>query len=130
MKILVADDSPYTRDSICAHLRKDGYETLEAQDGVEALELLRPNGVADETISAIISDCQMPRMSGLSLLQALDRFGMRIPFLLHSSSGKYRTNGTDYKLVEVEGVFDFAQFHLKSLDGAFSYVDAFLKGVR
>lgn len=130
MKILVADDSPYTLESICAHLQKDGHETLVASDGVEALELLRPNGTPDETISTIISDCQMPRMSGLALLQALDRFGMRIPFLLHSSSGKFRANGTDIKLAEVEGVFDFAQFHLKSLDGTFSYVDTFLKGVR
>ena len=41
MKVLVADDDEASRYLICSLLQKHGYETIQACDGVDALEQLQ-----------------------------------------------------------------------------------------
>jgi len=64
MKVLVADDSLTMRRIIKKALGKIGYEDVaEAQDGVEALEILDKGGV-----DLLITDWNMPAMNGLELV--------------------------------------------------------------
>jgi len=49
-------------------LTRDGYRVLTAGDGAQALEVL-----ARESVSIVISDLQMPVMSGLDLLKAIKK---------------------------------------------------------
>lgn len=63
--ILVVDDSVTTRQSLCLSLEKYGYRTLQAQDGQEALQLLRQK-VSE--IKLVICDVEMPNLNGFEFL--------------------------------------------------------------
>jgi two-component system response regulator MprA len=67
-KILVVDDDPTSRRLLAHILRRDGYDVVTANDGVEALDL-----VARERPDAVVTDGMMPRMDGLGLLRMLRR---------------------------------------------------------
>jgi CheY-like chemotaxis protein len=58
-RILVVDDNPVNRKVACALLQRSGHETIEAADGVEAVER-----VLTDVPDIVLMDCQMPRMDG------------------------------------------------------------------
>ena len=69
MKILVVDDSRAMRMIVKRTLSQTGYAgatLLEAGDGVEALDV-----IAAEQPDLVLSDWNMPEMSGIDLLEAL-----------------------------------------------------------
>ena len=80
MKILVVDDFATMRRIIKNILRQLGYKNIEeADDGDVGLKLLKA-----QPFDFIISDWNMPRMSGLELLKAVrsdDQLG-DMPFLM------------------------------------------------
>jgi signal transduction histidine kinase/CheY-like chemotaxis protein len=64
--VLVVDDDPVSRDLLTTNLRREGYQTVQARGGDEALELalkLRPD--------AITLDVLMPKTDGWAVLGAL-----------------------------------------------------------
>jgi PAS domain S-box-containing protein len=62
--ILLVEDEPAVRELAAEMLRGQGYQVLEANDGLEALELVgRLNG----TLSLLVTDVIMPRMNGKEL---------------------------------------------------------------
>ncbi len=63
-RILIADDETVLRRNLAEYLGHQGFEVLQASDGLEALELLRTREVG-----VLISDIRMPRMDGLALLE-------------------------------------------------------------
>ena len=67
-KILVADDEAHILHVVSMKLRNAGYEVITAVDGEEALELC-----AVETPALIITDYQMPIMTGLEFCKELRR---------------------------------------------------------
>ena len=64
--ILTVDDSSTMRQMITFTLKGAGYDVLEAADGVEGLELAK-----GRKLSLIITDVNMPRMDGITLVQRL-----------------------------------------------------------
>lgn len=80
-KILVVDDEPGMRDVCRAALASEGYQVLQAADGVEALELLEHDGSG---VDLVITDAVMPRMGGRELLWELSRRFPGVPVLLAS----------------------------------------------
>jgi len=63
-KILIADDEDSMRQLVARAIAMDGHETVTAQDGAEALEILtRENGAFD----LLLTDIQMPVMDGIAL---------------------------------------------------------------
>jgi len=64
--ILVVDDEPAVRGLFARVLRDAGYETLEAADGVEALELLEGQAVA-----LVLLDSTMPRLDGPGVIRVV-----------------------------------------------------------
>jgi DNA-binding response OmpR family regulator len=66
MKILIADDSPTVRQLVAARLRADGYDVVEAEDGVEALDLARR-----EHPDLYVLDKVMPKLDGFEVVRAL-----------------------------------------------------------
>ncbi len=80
MTILAIDDFPTMRRIVKTLLRQLGFNNvLEADDGVDGLEIVKTQGV-----DFIISDWNMPRMTGLELLKAVraDPDLKGIPFLM------------------------------------------------
>lgn len=80
MKILIVDDFATMRKVIRNLLRQIGYQNvIEAEDGVDALKELR-----SQRIEFIISDWNMPNMSGIELLRAVraDSELRDLPFLM------------------------------------------------
>jgi len=63
-KILIADDEDSMRQLVARAIAMDGHETVTAQDGAEALEILtREHGAFD----LLLTDIQMPVMDGIAL---------------------------------------------------------------
>jgi two-component system chemotaxis response regulator CheY len=85
MQILIVDDSRTMRMLVKRTLRQAGYgghEIVEAGDGLEALDVIRAGGA-----DLILCDWNMPRMSGLELLQRLRIGGDTRPFGFVTSEG-------------------------------------------
>tara|TARA_B100001093_G_scaffold24738_1_gene21877 strand:+ start:3869 stop:6829 length:2961 start_codon:yes stop_codon:yes gene_type:complete len=64
--ILIVDDSGIQRKRICSFLEINGYKTLQASDGYEAINLAK-----DEKVNAFCIDIQMPLMDGYELIDRL-----------------------------------------------------------
>ena len=81
-RILVVDDSFTTRTLERSILEAHGYRVFVAVDGVEALARLR-----SEPVDLVISDIQMPRMDGITLVTEIkaDPRLRAIPVVLVSS---------------------------------------------
>ena len=78
-KILVVDDNKEIVYSISELLKYEGYETLKAYDGMEALDIMER-----ENVDLILLDVMMPRLNGLSALMKL-REKSRIPVIILSA---------------------------------------------
>ena len=102
---LVVDDSMLIRHTVCRYLEERGFEVESATDGHEALEVLsriRPN--------IIITDLQMPKMSGAELIAALkDKLEtVSIPIVILTSrqrrsvTGEHGANFAIYKDIDIE----------------------------
>ena len=61
MKVLVVDDEKLIREVIIEYLKIEDYEYLEADNGMEAIELVKHND-----IDIIIMDIMMPKMDGFT----------------------------------------------------------------
>lgn len=64
-RILIIDDSAAIRQSITYILNQEGYETTEAKDGQEALDMLPTL----DGIDLIITDVNMPNLDGISFIR-------------------------------------------------------------
>jgi two-component system chemotaxis response regulator CheY len=86
LKFLVVDDSVTMRRIVANSLKAIGYEAfVEAGDGREALTKMS----SDEAINFIITDWNMPEVSGLELVKSIrssDKFG-KVPILMVTTRG-------------------------------------------
>ena len=86
MKVLVVDDFATMRRIIKGVLKQFGFSNIiEAEDGSLALEELK-----NEQIGLIVSDWNMPNMTGLDLLKAVrgDAGLKDIPFIMVTAEGQ------------------------------------------
>ncbi|MBC7658664.1 MAG: chemotaxis response regulator CheY [Chitinophagaceae bacterium] len=81
LKILVVDDFPTMRRIVRTLLKQNGFNNLtEAEDGEQALRMLNAEG----DYEMVVSDWNMPNMTGLELLKAVrahEKF-KHLPFLM------------------------------------------------
>lgn len=80
--ILVADDHSGMRRSLGMMLRAAGHQTIEAPDGVAALEVIRK-----KPVDLVITDLQMPGLNGMELLQRLRDAQLQIPVIVITAFG-------------------------------------------
>ena len=66
--ILFADDESTVRTYIRNILLREGFDVLEATDGLEALQKVQDRGAP---VDLLLTDVRMPRMDGIALAQAL-----------------------------------------------------------
>jgi two-component system chemotaxis response regulator CheY len=85
MKIVLADDSRVMRQIVIRTLRQAGFaghEIIEAENGREAVL-----AVHRESPDLVLSDWNMPEMSGIDALDALRASGNNVPFGFVTSEG-------------------------------------------
>lgn len=69
-KILVVDDDEGVRHTIKMHLGKEGYHTIEAENGEEAIKILR-EGDNMLNVPLILCDIRMPKVNGVECVEFL-----------------------------------------------------------
>lgn len=67
LRVLAVDDDLLMQSLLSSLLKRAGYETVIAEDGSSALEIL----ARDSHFDVILSDIRMPKMDGLHLLDQL-----------------------------------------------------------
>ncbi len=84
-KILVVDDEPAQRKVIAAALRQKGYSMVEAEDGLQGLEMARA-----ESPDLIISDVYMDNMNGFMMVENLrqDPEFASVPVIMMTSAAQ------------------------------------------
>jgi two-component system chemotaxis response regulator CheY len=91
VKILIADDSRVMRQIVIRTLRQAGYDDhdiVEAEDGRDAYEKVQA-----EKPDLVLSDWNMPNMTGIECLQALRSAGSTVPFGFVTSEGSEEMRG-------------------------------------
>lgn len=94
MKIVVVDDSRVMRQIVIRTLRQAGFgnhDIVEAENGKEGLSV-----IAAEAPGLVLSDWNMPEMTGIDMLCALRASGNQVPFGFVTSEGseEMRTRAT------------------------------------
>jgi PAS domain S-box len=81
-RVLVVEDEAQVRDFTCRVLAAHGYQCVEANNGVEALDIMRERG---ESIAAIVTDVVMPGLGGGALANRLAELRPALPVLFTSA---------------------------------------------
>ncbi|MBL7555778.1 MAG: sigma-54-dependent Fis family transcriptional regulator [Bdellovibrionaceae bacterium] len=97
-KILVVDDEESIREFLEIMLRKEGYEITLAEDGQKAKEMLQK-----KSFDMIISDLQMPNMTGIELLKYVRQDFPEIIFMMITAFGTTETAVEAMKM----GAYDY-----------------------
>lgn len=85
IRILIVDDMPSLRELLKAYLRRLGYKQIsEAEDGRDAYQLMMAAKASGAPFELVISDWNMPNMTGLELLKLVRSVPewKNLPFLL------------------------------------------------
>lgn len=93
-RVLIIDDSQEIRDFLSDYILKPkGFEVLTASNGLMGLEM----AIAKEP-DLMIVDQQMPRLTGLEVLEKLDERGIEIPAILATAHGSEETAVQAFRL--------------------------------
>ena len=85
IKILVVDDESRMRKLVKDFLGREGYQVLEAGDGLEAMETF----YAEKDIALIILDVMMPKMDGWQTCREI-RQSSKVPIIMLTARGDER----------------------------------------
>lgn len=100
MKILIADDDALQRELLKGFLENQGYETLTASDGVEALALFE-----GEPVQLVLLDQKMPGLTGEEALKKMKAMNPMVHAIMITAYGDLNTAVTVLKL----GAGDFLE---------------------
>jgi two-component system chemotaxis response regulator CheY len=101
-RVLVIDDNGYARQVVCLTLTRAGYEVLEAEDGMKAIELMG-QGTNASQVAAVVCDLEMPNLNGSETISYFKAHHPLIPIVI-------LTGSPDFVLTDVlmrQGVMDY-----------------------
>ncbi len=99
-KVLVVDDEAVIRDSLHDWLNDAGYEVFTAENGRQALETIKREGM-----SIVIADLVMPGMDGIGLMKQAKEISPDIEVIIITAYGSIPTAITAIR----EGAYDYIQ---------------------
>lgn len=76
-RVLIVDDSAMSRQLMHITL-KNSYDVIEATDGLQATEILK----TDDTIECVVTDDQMPGLSGVDVAKFVSTLPRRVPVVM------------------------------------------------
>lgn len=88
MRLLIVDDEPTILDIMRRHLVACGHDVVAVSDGTDAIAAWE--GAA---FDALVSDIQLPSMTGIEVIGAIRKAGDRVPCLLISGHVRDALNG-------------------------------------
>ena len=83
MKILIAEDDLYIRQGLAELLEQEGYQTLLAEDGQQALDYFN-----EQDVSLILLDIMMPVLDGYSVCREIRKQNEVIPIIFISAKSE------------------------------------------
>ena len=83
-KILIADDNQQITSILANYARKEGFESLVALDGQQALELFDQH---EKNIDVVLLDVMMPKLDGFEVCRELRRRSM-VPIIMVTARGE------------------------------------------
>jgi CheY-like chemotaxis protein len=107
-RVLIVDDDPFVRDMLTFILETAEYEVVVADNGFEAFEKC----TSDPGIELLVSDLNMPVMSGLELTRELRKHNVAIPIIVLTgdsevvAAGEAVRSGANGYLVKDENIAD------------------------
>jgi len=87
-RILIIDDEPQIRSMLKLMLERDGYEVIEAPDGVEGIKVYRQNPA-----DLIITDLIMPNKDGIGMIIELKKEFPDVMIIAMSGGGLNKPDG-------------------------------------
>ncbi len=87
-RILIIDDEPQIRSMLRLMLERDGYEVVEAPDGIEGIRLYRQN-----PSDLIITDLIMPNKDGIGMIIDLKKEFPEVKIIAMSGGGLNKPDG-------------------------------------
>ena len=93
LKILVVDDESRMRKLVRDFLEREGFQVLEAGDGMQAMELF----YEDKDIALLILDVMMPRMDGWQVVREIRRTS-KVPIIMLTAKGEERDELQGFEL--------------------------------
>jgi len=97
-RVLVVDDKSLMRDSVSTMLARAGWKVQAAASGDDALQF-----IADKKPDAVLTDLQMPGMTGVELLRAIRQFDEQLPVIFMTAFATVQTAVEAMKL----GAYDY-----------------------
>lgn len=115
--VLIVDDEPEICRMLSRALERAGYNTLQANSGMEALVLIQ-----EHSIDLLITDVRMPGISGLDLIKQTHEIEPRIPIVVISGYGTLDT--------AIESIRRGAFFFINKPFDTANILDVVAKGMR
>ena len=92
-KILIVDDESRMRKLLCDFLQREGYQILEASDGLQAMDLFYKN----KDIDLIILDVMMPHMDGWQVCKEIREYS-KVPIVMLTARTDERSELKGFEL--------------------------------
>ncbi len=95
-QVLIVDDKDYIRNLLLDFFSFNGYETVTARDGGEALEMLK-----EKPFSLLITGLDMPEMNGIELIRNVRNLAIPVTIIgmsLGDKESEFLKAGADYFL--------------------------------
>ncbi|WP_428909595.1 response regulator transcription factor [Niallia sp. Krafla_26] len=75
--VAIIDDESKIRDTIKSYLQNEGFDTVEGDDGVAAVKLVK-----NQTVDLILLDVMMPNMDGFQALREIRSISRKMPIIM------------------------------------------------
>ena len=82
-RILIVEDDKEIREGIEIYLKNQGYQVVQAEDGIEGLQRIR-----EQEIHLAIVDVMMPRMDGITMMMKVREQGCEFPVIMLSAKSE------------------------------------------
>jgi CheY-like chemotaxis protein len=92
-RILYAEDEPMIRGCTCKYLSRAGYEVTAVENGEQAWEALQSS-----PYDLLITDQQMPGLSGKELIAKIQGLGMTLPVIVAASDLEFLNDSGSWPL--------------------------------
>jgi two-component system response regulator (stage 0 sporulation protein F) len=98
LKVLIVDDQKGIQQMLQAFFEIEGYETVTANNGSEAVEWVKKGN-----IDLVIMDVKMPIMGGIEALKDIRKINPQLPVIMMTAYAEFNQKSTAQKL----GIIDW-----------------------